>query len=56
MKSTHGIGSSRGLVRDHTANRSPENAARESIVQGTVLWVGKGPLSHEVFEFKFISI
>ena len=42
-------------MRDHSADGSPEDAAWESIVQGTMLGVGKGSLSHKVFEFKFVS-
>ena len=53
-KCTHCIGSSWGLMRDHTTDGSPEDTAGESVVKWTMLVVIELSLSHKVFEFNFV--
>ena len=51
---THGLGTSWGLVWDHTSDSSPDDEGWESSVEWTLLGVGESSLSSEVFEFQFI--
>ena len=51
---THGLGTSWGLVWDHTSDSSPDDEGWESSVEWTLLRVGESSLSSEVFEFQFI--